>query len=99
MCVEQGVELSMCSQSQGWAGEMMQAKMRIDCFLEYECIKPEMTEGKRTSFQGFINIHANSNNSTTSPDTAGIETNDTAARLLCGLICWLPTLKEAAITP
>jgi len=71
MCVEQGVELSMCSQSQGWAGEMMQAKMRIDCFLEYECIKPEMTEGKRTSFQGFINIHANSNHSMTKSNTAG----------------------------
>lgn len=56
MHLEGSVELSIRGQSPGWAGGMMYAKMRVDYPVEYKCIKREMTEGIRTSFDEFINM-------------------------------------------
>jgi len=56
MHLEDSVELSMRGKSPGWAGGMMYSLMRKDYPVEYECIKREMTEGLRTSFDEFINM-------------------------------------------
>ncbi len=59
MHLERSIELSMRKQSPGPAGGMMYALMRKDYPVEYKCIKREMTEGIRTSFDEFINMQVN----------------------------------------
>jgi hypothetical protein len=56
MHLENRVALSMRKQSPGWAGGMMYALMCKDYPVEYKCIRREMEEGIRTSFDEFINM-------------------------------------------
>lgn len=56
MHLENSVALSMRKQSPGWAGGMMYALMCKDYPVEYKCIRREMEEGIRTSFDEFINM-------------------------------------------
>ena len=56
MHLEDSVALSMRKKSPGPAGGMMYSLMRKDYPVEYECIKREMTEELRTSFDEFINM-------------------------------------------
>jgi hypothetical protein len=56
MHLEDSVALSMRGKSPGWAGGMMYALMSKDYPVEYKCIRREMTEGTRTSFDEFINM-------------------------------------------
>ena len=56
MHLENRVALSMRKQSPGWAGGMMYALMCKDYPVEYECIRREMEEAVRTSFDEFINM-------------------------------------------
>ena len=56
MHLEDSVALSMRKKSPGPAGGMMYALMSKDYPVEYKCIRREMTEGTRTSFDEFINM-------------------------------------------
>ena len=56
MHLEDSVALSMRGKSPGWAGGMMYALMSKDYPVEYKCIRREMEEGIRTSFDEFINM-------------------------------------------
>ena len=56
MHLEDSIELSMRGKSPGWAGGMMYALMCKDYPVEYKCIRREMEEGIRTSFDEFINM-------------------------------------------
>jgi hypothetical protein len=56
MRLEDRVALSMRKQSPGPAGGMMYALMCKDYPVEYKCIRREMEEGIRTSFDEFINM-------------------------------------------
>lgn len=73
MHLEDSVALSMRKQSPGPAGGMMYALMSKDYPVEYECIRREMKEGIRTSFDEFINMQVDHDRAVTQREIDSVE--------------------------